>query len=202
MVNIKKNKRRKVKGEKTVEGTQLVNWIIYKNQSSDLFVFIQSQNLVGLFETPWLYHSRLPCPSRSPRLCSNSCALSWCCYLTILRHLLLFPSVFQSIRVFSKESALCIRWPKYWSFSFSILLPINIQGWFSLGLTGLILQSKRLLRFFSSTIWKHQFFGAQPSLCSNSHIHTRLLEKPKLWLYRSLLAKWRLWFLIRCLGLL
>ena len=59
------------------------------------------------------------------------------------------------------------------------VLPMNIQSWFPLGLTGLIsLQSKGLSRVFSSTtVWKHQFFGAQPSLWSNSHIHTWLLEK-------------------------
>ena len=72
--------------------------------------------------------------------------------------LVLLPSVFSSIRVFSKESALLIRWPKYWSFSFSISLPMNIQDWSPLGLTGLIsLQPKGLSRAFSSiTIQKHQ----------------------------------------------
>ena len=71
------------------------------------------------------------------------------------------------------------------------VLSMNIQDWFTLGLTGLLsLQSKGLSRVFSSTtIWKHQFFGAQPSLWSNSHIHTWLQEKPWLWLYWSLLAK-------------
>ena len=59
-------------------------------------------------------------------------------------------------------------------------LPMNIQGWFPLGLIGLIsLLSKRLSKVFSgTTVQKHQFFGAQPSLWSNSHIHTWLLEKP------------------------
>ena len=87
-------------------------------------------------------------------------------------------SIFPSTRVFSNESALHIRWPKYWSVSF--ILPVNIQGWFPLGLTSLIsLLSKGLSRVFSiSTVWKHQFFGTQPSLWSNSHIHTWLLEKP------------------------
>ena len=65
------------------------------------------------------------------------------------------------------------------------VLPVNIRGWFPLGLTGLIsLQSKGLSRvFFSTSIWKHRFFGAQISLWFNSHIHTWLLEKPWLWLY-------------------
>ena len=91
----------------------------------------------------------------------------------ILCHPLLFlPSIFPSIRVFSSELPLCITWPKYWSFNFSISPSMNIQCWFPLGLTGLIfLPLKRLSRVFSSTTnWKHQFFGTQPSW-SNSHIH-------------------------------
>ena len=80
---------------------------------------------------------------------------------------LLLPSIFPSIRAFSKESAVCIRWPKYWA-STSVL-PMNIQGWFPLGLTGLILLSMGLSRVFSNFIVpKHQFFGTQPSLQSNS----------------------------------
>ena len=70
------------------------------------------------------------------------------------------------------------------------VLPMNIPGWFPLGLTGLIsLQFKGLSRVYSSRIQKHQFFDSQPSLQSNSHIHTWLLEKPKLWLDGPLLAK-------------
>ena len=67
-----------------------------------------------------LQHTRLPCPP-SPRVCSNSCALSQWCHPTISSsvHLLLLPSISPSIRVFSNESALHIRWPKYWSFSIS-----------------------------------------------------------------------------------
>ena len=78
---------------------------------------------------------------------------------------------------------------------------LNVQGWSPLGLTGLIpLQSKGLSRVFSRTrIWKHQFFSAQPSLWSNSHIHTWLLEKTWSRLYGPLLAKWCLCFLICCL---
>ena len=75
----------------------------------------------------------------------------------------------SSIRFFSSESPLHIRWPKYWSFSFSI----NIQGWFPLGLISLIsLLSKELSRVFSSTmVLKHWFFGIQPSLWSKSHLY-------------------------------
>ena len=99
----------------------------------------------------------------------------------ILYHPLLFlPSVFTSIRIFSNESSLHIRWPKYWSFSFSISPSNEYWDCFPLGLTGLIsLLSKGLSRIFSSTaVQKHQFFGAQLSLWLNSHIHTQLLEKP------------------------
>ena len=69
-----------------------------------------------------LLHTRLPCPSPSPGACSNSCSWSVipCNHLILCCPLLLPPSIFPSIRVFSNESALCIRWPKYWSFSFSI----------------------------------------------------------------------------------
>ena len=71
-----------------------------------------------------LQHARLPCPSLAPGVCSNSCPLSWWCHPTIsssvTRPLLPLPSIFPSIRIFSNESALRIRWPKYWSFSFSI----------------------------------------------------------------------------------
>ena len=67
-----------------------------------------------------LQHTKLPCPSLYPRVCSNSGPLSWWCHPTILScHPLLLPSAFSSIRDFSNESALHIRWPKYWSFSFS-----------------------------------------------------------------------------------
>ena len=88
------------------------------------------------------------------------------------------PSIPPSIRVFSKES-LFTSGGQTIGASVSVL-PINIQGWFPLGLTGLIsLQSKGLSRVFSSTtVQKHQIFGAQISLWSYSHIHTWLLEKP------------------------
>ena len=92
---------------------------------------------------------------------------------------LLLPSIFPSIRVFSNVSALHIRWPKYWSFSFSISPSNEYSG---LRWTGWIsLQSKQLSRVFSNTtVQKHQFFGSQLSLWSNSHIvsHTQLLQKP------------------------
>ena len=87
---------------------------------------------------------------------------------------LLLPSISPSIRVYSSEMAVRIRWPKYWSFSFSISPSSEYSGLISLGLTGLIsLQSKGLSRVFSSTtVQKHQFLSAHFSLWSNSHIHT------------------------------
>ena len=100
--------------------------------------------------------------------------------LTLCRALLLPSSIFLSIRVFSNGSVLHICWPKYWSFSFSISPCSEYSGLISLGWTGLIsLQSKGLSGVFSNaTVQKHQFFSAQPSLWSSSHIHTWLLEKP------------------------
>ena len=93
----------------------------------------------------------------------------------ILCHpLLLLPPVPPSIRVFSNESTLCMRWPKYWSFSFSIIPSKEHSGPISFKWTGWIsLQSKGLSRVFSNTtVQKHQFFGTQLPSQSNSHIHT------------------------------
>ena len=90
---------------------------------------------------------------------------------------LLPPWIFPNIRVFSNESVLCIRWPKHWSFNFSISPFDEYSGLISFGMISLL--SKGLSRVFSNTtVQKHQFFGAQPSWWSNSHIHTWLLEKP------------------------
>ena len=88
------------------------------------------------------------------------------CHLILCRPLLLLPSIFPSARVFSNGSVLLIRWPKYWSFSFSVSSPMSIQDWSPLGWTGWIsLQSKGLSRVFSNTtLQKHQFFSAQLSL--------------------------------------
>ena len=93
-------------------------------------------------------------------------------HIILCRPLLLLPSVFPRIRVFSKESTLHIRWPKYWSFS---IIPSNEHpGLISFRMDWLdLLQSKGLSRVFSNTtVQKHQFFGTQPSSQSNSHIHT------------------------------
>ena len=138
---------------------------------------------VVLSDSLWphgLQLTRLPCPSLSEYAQTH---VHWVSHPTISSSylpLLLLPTIFPSIRVFFSESALHIRWPKCWSFSFRKVLPMNIQGWFPLELTSLIsLLSKGLSRvFFSTTVRKHQFFGAQPSLWFNCHISTWLLEKP------------------------
>ena len=118
-----------------------------------------------------LQNTRLPCPSPTPGGYSNTSIESVMPskHLILCRPLLL-PSVLPSIRVFSSESGLHIRWV---SASASVF-PTNIQDWFPLGLTGWIsLQSKALSRVFSNTtVQKHQFFSTQLSLWSNSHIHT------------------------------
>ena len=97
----------------------------------------------------------------------------------ILCHPLLLPSIFPSIRVFSSGSVLRIRWPKYWNFSFNISLSNEFSGLISFRMDWLdLLQSKGLARVFSNTtVQKHAFFSAQPSLWSNSHIHIWLLKK-------------------------
>ena len=101
-------------------------------------------------------------------------------HLILCHPLLLPPSIFPSIRVFPNESVLCIRWPKYWSFSFNISPPSAHPGLISFRMDWLDLLAvegtlKNLLQHHNS---KHQFFGAQLSLEYNSHIHTRLLKKP------------------------
>ena len=153
-----------------------------------------------------LQHASLPCPSLSPGVCSNTYPLSQWCYPTISSSVYAFSSCPQS-------SPISGSFPMSWCFTSggqiiiapasASVLPMNIQDWFPLGLTPLIsLQAKGLSGVFPSiTIWKHQFSSSQPSLWFNSHIHTWLLEKQELWLYRSLLTKWCLYFLICCLHL-
>ena len=126
------------------------------------------------FQPHGLQHTRLHCPSLSPRICLNSHPLSQWCYLIISSSATTFSFAFNlsQHRVFSNELALCLGWPKCWCISFSISLPVNVKCLFPFGLAVLIsLQSQGLSRVFSSTIWKDQFFGAQPSLWSNSHLY-------------------------------
>ena len=151
-------------------------YYVYWNQS------VQSISHVWLFVTPWI-------AARQPSL---SITNSWSLHklmsiellmpsshLILCRPLLLLPPSPPSIRVFSNESTLLMRWPKYWSFTFSVILPMNIQDWFPLGWTVWISLCKGLSRVFpNTTIQKLQLFSSGLSLQTNSHIHTWLLEKP------------------------
>ena len=121
-------------------------------------------------------HTRLPCPSSSPRVCSNSCPLNWWCHPTISSSVTLFSSCsysFPASESFPMNQLFASGDQSVGASASASVFPMNIQGWFPLGLIGLIsLQSTGLSRVFSSTtIWKHQFFSTQPSLRTNSHIH-------------------------------
>ena len=151
--------------------------------SSVQFSSFQLLSHVRLFETPWI----------AARQASLSITISWSSlkltsiesvmpssHLILCHPLLLLSPIPPSIRVFSNESTLRMRWPKYWSFSFSIIPSKEIPGLISFRMDRLDLLAvqgtlKSLLQHHSS---KDQFFGAQPSSQSNSHIHTWLLEKP------------------------
>ena len=141
------------------------------------FSSVQSLSCVRLFTTSWttacqaslsITNSWSLLKLISIELVMPSNHLIPCCPLLLLL------SIFPSIRVFSDKSVLCIRWPKYWSFSFNII-PSNEQSeLIAFKVDWLIsLQSKGLSRVFSNTtVQKHQFFSTQPSSQSNSHIHT------------------------------
>ena len=153
---------------KILQVTYLLNWTesgpcMFTSVSS-----VESLSRVHLFTTPWIAacqaslfitnsQSSLRFPSIESVMPSS--------HLILCRPLLLLPSIFPIIRVFSNESALRIRWLKYWSFSVSIIPSKETQGWSPLEWTGWIsLQSKGLSRVFSNTtVQKHQFFGAQLS---------------------------------------
>ena len=113
-----------------------------------------------------LQHTRIPCPSPTPESCSNSCPSSRWCHPTSssCRPLLLLPSIFPSIRVFPMSQFFTSVGQSIGVSPSASVLPMNIQDWFPLGFTGWIsLQSKGLSRvFFNTTVWRHQFFGAQP----------------------------------------
>ena len=133
---------------------------------------VQLLSHVPLFATPWtaasqaslsIANSQSLLKLMSIQLVMPSNHLILCCPL-------LLPSIFPIIGVFSHKSALCIRWPKYWSFVSGSVLPMNIQDWFPLGLIGLIsLQSKKLLSLFqqhsskASILWHSVFFTVQLS---------------------------------------
>jgi len=140
-----------------------------------------------------LQHARPPCPSPTPRVYPNSCPLSRWCHPTISSsalNLLLLPSVFPSIRVFSNESALHIRWPEYWSFSFSISPSSEHSGLISFRMDWLDLLAvqgtlKSLLQHHSSkaSIQHSDFFIVQLSHPYMTTGKTKVLNKHKLLFY-------------------
>ena len=154
---------------------------------------VQSLSRVWLFATP----------GTAAYEASLSFTISWCLlklisiefvmssnHLILCHHLLFLPPICPSIRVFLNKSTLRMRWPKTGVSDSGSVLPMNTQDWSPLGWTDWIsLQSKGLSRVFSNTtLQKHQFFHAQPSSQSNSHIHTWPLEKSQPGLDGPLLA--------------
>ena len=142
-------------------GNFWISWVTTRTECSDLFchIAIQSFSCVRLFTTPQTaaHQDSLSFTiSRSLLQLMSVELVMPSIHLILLHPLLLLPSIFPSMRVFC-ESALCVRWPKYWSFSFTISSSNEYSGLISLGLTSLIsLLSKGLSRVFSSTtVWKH-----------------------------------------------
>ena len=135
-------------------------WVIFHC----ITCFVQSLSHIQHFVTPWTAACQVSLSITNPQSLLKLMSIR---LVMPSNHLILcyplLPSVFPSIRVFSNKSALRIRWPKYWSFSFSIG-PSNAYSGLS--------------RISNTTVQKHQFFSTHLSLWSNSHIHTWLLEKP------------------------
>ena len=158
------------------------NWVGSNHFCPGLLLLFSCQFISDSLRPHGLQHARLPCPSLSPGVCPSSCPLSRWCHPTISSCVAPFsfcPQSFPASGSFPM-SQLFASGVQSIGASASVL-PMNIQGWFPLRLTGLIsLQSKGLSRVFSkTTVQKHQFFGAQPSLWSCSHIRTCYREVSK-----------------------
>ena len=153
---------------------------------SSSVVWVQFNSVAQLCPTLRLHelqHARPPCPSPTPGAYSNSCPLSWWCHPAISSSVVPFSSCLQSFPAsgsFQMSRFFAAGGQSIGASASTSVLPMNIQDWSPLGLTGWIsLQSKILSRVLSNTtVQNQQFFGAQLSLWSNSHIHTWLLEKP------------------------
>ena len=173
-------------------------------KSSTVFVVVaQSVSHVRLFATPWSAAHQASLSTISWSLLKLT-HIGW---VMPSSHLILsFSSSAQSLPAsgsFPMSQCFASGGQSIGASASASVLPMKIQGWFPWGSTSLIsLQSKGFSNVFSNTVWKHQFFLAQPSFWFNSHICTWPLEKPQLWLFGSLLTKWCLCFLICCLGLL
>ena len=144
---------------------------------------VQSLSGVRLFVIPWITARQASLSitnSRSSLRLTSIESVMPSSHLILCRPLLLLLPIPPSITVFSNESTLHMRWPKYWSFSFSIIPSKEHPGLISFRMDWLnLLAVQGLSRVFSNTtVQKHQFFGAQPSLQFTSHTHTWLLEKP------------------------
>ena len=148
-----------------------LSWLCYVRMCYGYIQFssIQSLSRVQLFATPWTAACQASLSITNswslPKLMSIELVMP-SNHLILLCPLLLLPSIFPRIRVFSNESALRIRWPKYWSYSFNISPSNEHPGLSSFRMIGWIsLQSKGLSRVFSNTtVQKHQFFSTQLSL--------------------------------------
>ena len=136
-------------------------------------VVIQSPSHVWLFVTPWTVarHASLSLTiSQSLVKFMFIASVILSSYLILWHPLFLLPSIFPSIRDFSSELSVCIRWPKYWSFSFSISPSGDYSGLISLKIDWFDLLAVQGV-FSSTTVRRHQFFGVLPSLWSSSHSH-------------------------------
>ena len=144
---------------------------------------VQSLSHVQLFTTPWTtaYQASLSFTNSQslPNLRSIKSVMP-SNHLILCRPLLLLPPIPPSIRVFSNESALRMRWPKYWSFSYNISPSNEYPGriCFRVDWLNLLAVQRTLKSLLNTTVQNHQFFSAQLSSQSNSHILTWLLEKP------------------------
>ena len=157
------------------------------------FSSVQLLSHVQLFVTPWTAARQASCPSSTPRVYLNACPLSWWCHPTISSSVIPFPSHLQSFpaSVFSSESVLRSRWPKYWSFSFSSSPSNEYSGLISFRMDWLDLLAvqgtlKSLFQHHSSKasiLWCPVFFIVQ---LSHPYMTT---GKPDLWLHRPFSAK-------------
>ena len=182
----------KITAKSSIQGERMKGWPhhsgravgregVERRSPVSFIIVVLSLGHVRLFATPWTAAPQASlsitnCWSLHKPMFIESVMPSN--HLILCRPLLLLPSFFPSIRVFSSGS-LFISGGQNVGAS-ALVLPVNIQDWFPLGMASLIsLQFEELSRVFSSTtVRKHQFFGSQPSLWSNSHIRMWLLEKP------------------------
>ena len=179
-----------------------------KNKPWYVCIWFFSQTLchVWLFVSPWTAAHKPSLSFTISRVCSDLCPLSWWCHPTIsssFHPVLLLPSIFPGIRVFSNELALRIRWPKYWSFSFNIspsneypgLISFRIDWFDLLAVQGTL---KSLLQHHNSKASIPHCSALFMVQLSHPYMTT---GKPELWRCRPVSGKWCLCFLICCLGL-